>query len=1239
MTSISEVLIQKERSAYASLVIRHVRQRIDAEKPFGILEGHGPTGIGKTHAFISRGGVIDFLHDNRVPVIFCCDRWALLDEITRKITKDSNVKPVVVKKKQDAVEDACRFYRESSRDQHAKLVATIAKYYQRDKLKKLFGLDTSGKKPDDGKILDAIKKYLDDKIKDAEKEIERIKLTEPKQTFNDDDDNFPYNSSSNNLINFLSFCRDRDIAFSDPDEDMTNAIRELSENPFYLSLFPACQWFLEPLETVLVTTTHKLVHGFDIGPLKADATTLSLLEKKHMAVGTGTNACRPAAIIFDEFEAQEAAMLSALASQPNRINNPFEFQKVLHEGYADWASQKEEGEWPLVKTAKDFLERFPEPIPARLVAGDGWDGVSTEYTFRSGNAIFSSTTLLGVIEGERKRIVVHRAVGKRVWPGAMPLPRIIGDVGRRNRFSLRQALRFHEKNDYEILACYNSLFDRPGGGKTRHGSVFENPGRSLVFYGEKDNNRINQKERMTVTESHLAGYDIIGLVPRSSGGGLPTSDLDVKHYAMEKTPEGLLAGLAGERFVFGLSATTCLRRVCNHFDMAWVNAFLADRDALIADDEILRKEIGEIVAEEIPGSDCHFATIPSEGALAGIRDWGGLFDKTFNKDRFIEIWRAVTMISRMVPGNGHGCPDTVTCLTFTASFNDVKQVLNASDNDTIANANHAKTRLCDALKMNILSIPLEDEKTNVRSIQAENSDKKDKEKKKAYFLTFEDSSMKSVLLFLLNAAAYKREDDFQRRLDSLKDHAREKEANLFILTMYASSERGVNLLFDGGMEIDTICIIEPPYYHLSSEPADIKSNLRRIQKITEKGVASLEHQNTALKTLIFREGNYYERAVKTFQAAHKETYDHRIASFASLIQAYGRGVRNWRKLSEKTFYISKRLGVDQIKNLAEDTRLDACLPLLGPIGKGLYACINEHAKTDAPEKRKRQQVNEDIENCLQHFAQRLVDYRNGIAGDEVRKYWEGLRDQLLLGKIQYQIPTGLISGNGKKKISDRETTSLSAWAYEECDKTWKAETHFGALVRKMQKNQETGDEDLGSGLKHYFRLEGTILPVECDGKFYRPKSLIVQSIIKPAVSEYIALDALREYGAQRFCEDRRLYELFDIFIPGIKLAVDVKYWGDETVFKADRNGDADKALERLRDIRKILGDDARLVYVLFLDALDDDHFHSAHAFQDKISKDGFAVVRMLDRHDFSLTRGFKAFRDWLRTNHTPAPLG
>ena len=942
----------KECSVYASLIIEHAGLRIDSEKPFGLLESHGPTGIGKTHAFISRGGVIDFLHGRRIPVIFCCDRWALLEEAGININKNQNpnIKSVLVRSNKHAVEEACKVY--CSKDyekQRDKIAWLLTKYYR----------GFSDNKRHDGAIA-ATRKKLEDKIKDAQKEIEIQKMGGEDVG----------SSKINYLIKFLNFNKGRDIAFDDMAtangrrKRITDAIRELAKNRFYKSVFPACQWFLDPLNTVLVTTTHKFVMGFDIGPLHTSAVTLSLLEKDYMAK-SGANAYKSAAIIFDEFEAQEQAMLSALAGQASYINNPFEVQKVLYDGADCWSSQK--GEGVLIDDAKEFLKKFPEPIPSRLVAGNGWNlkedtkEVAPAYTFRSGNVISASTTLL--VEKGGKDLIVHRGAGRHLELFAG----IIGEVGRRNRFWLKKASEFLENNNPEIHSYLVNLFDKPGGGKTPHGRAFNDPNKILSFRRAKNKSAIKPEERMTRAESHLTGYDFMGLVPMPSGGGLPAPDLDIKHYAMETTPESLLVGLAVERFVFGLSATTCLRRVCNHFDMGWVSAFLASRDALIAEDEVLREGIGEIIADETSGSVCHFVRTPCAVEFE-TKNWpsdlGG-----FKKDRFSAIWSAVIMASN----EGHGCSDTATWLVFTNTYRHVRLALEA----VALNQHHdyiiVGKSVCERLKMEVRPIltpcMAKDEHANAND-------------EHVYLLSFKDPSMKPVLLFFLDAAAYKRAKDFQSRLDWLKDEASRVKADLFVLTFYASSERGVNLLFsgkDGPQEFNSVCLIDLPYYHLSTDQNDIRANLRRIQKFTEKGVTSRDHQEIAFRDLIFNEKT--SASVNSFQSVHKKTIDHQMASFASAIQATGRGVRDWKKSSAKTFYVSEKLVTYQLKNLAGDMRLEACLPLLGPVGNGFYACINAYAAEIAPEIQKNKQVNKNIEEDLKYFARTcLGQYRNLAKG-------------------------------------------------------------------------------------------------------------------------------------------------------------------------------------------------------------------------------------------------------------------
>ena len=1183
------------RADYSGLVIQYLKKRVNAKKYFGLLEAHGPTGMGKTHAFVARHGVIEFLLDHNIPVIFCSDRWALLDEVENKIPDN---RAVVVKKNQTAVKEACDYYLDAikTRSEEIERFAEAFIFHgQPERIEQKLREEGFADK-DTGKSL---VKYLNHMVDKAKKEI---KKNENEMNGDDDSDDRFFSSDTYKLIHFLSFNRGRDIEI----KNIENAIMDLASHPFYLKMFPACAWFIAPTRKILVTTTQKLVHGFYIGPIHLDAMTLPKLEKTYQ--------WNPTAIILDEFEAQEEAMLSALANQTNMIANPFEFQKVVYDGASDWASRGDEEQGELLKMAKKVVKKF-KPLPARLVVGDGWNDVSTEYTFRSGNVIYRSTSLVGVIE--KKRIVIHRAQNYRAYgPKAKPFARIIGRANRINRYCLEGSAHFHDINHNYALSYFMNLFDGPGGSQTKHGKIFNNPTRALLFHGAKRGLMdIRPEEKMSVTESHLLGYDLVGLIQRPTGGALPVSDLDVRHYAMPITPEGLLARWATERFVFALSATTCLHRVCNHFDMGWVNHFLAKRDALIADDAAFRESVGEIVAKETAHAHCHFEMIPKEEALEGLRDIGDyLSKKKHSRKRLFEIWRVIAMLSNRVS------PSPYTCLTFTISFRHIKEML-TEDNEK---ATRAKTAIFQALDIYLSEIHLKEE---------QKEEQKDQNKQSiAYQLNFEDPNKKSVLLFFLNAEAYRLEKDFQKFLNDLKNKARDLGSNLMILTAYASSERGVNLLFYDDIAMDTVCMIEPPYHYISSEASDTRKNLRRMQKITEKGIMRPYVQEVAIKDMLFGgDPSAYERAIKKFQTNHKNTSDHKIAGFASFVQAAGRGVRNWQSVKEKTFYVSEELGISPLKSLANDLRIESCLFLLGPIGQGLYRCIQEKSSADAPRIRKMQRDDQALEQSLQCLTDRLEDFRNGAPESEIyRDYWERIRRAVLLGHVKETIPTHMIGMHSKK---DSQDITLLDFGYEPCDPTWEDATTFGQFIRAIQNADDTNDtkeeNNPLNGLKHYFRIEGTICPLEIDGVFYKPRTKITQSIIKPSVSERVVLEFLRKHGAISYHEDRRLYELFDLFVPKMNLAIDVKYWSDRFILEAEDNGYADKAKARLLSIRKVLGDDAKLLYVFFLDSLDDDRFRDVHAFQDRLSKDGFASIAMFNQHDFSLTNEFIAFQEWL----------
>lgn len=1196
-TSLTEAW-KGEPSEYASLIIKPLASRIASGKPFGLLEAHGPTGIGKTHAFISQSGVIEFLHAHGIPVLFCCDRWSLLDEVDRKIGKNPSLRPVSVKSNAWHADEAHRMYNgnhgltEKDKDGFAGL---IAHYY---------GV------PEDAKD---IRKEIEIRLEAAHKEFERERIKKL-DGLTDEEKGL----KANELIRFLTFDKGRVPVV----KDKAAAIEVLGRNAFYRCIFPACRWFLDPFGTVLIMTTHKLVMGFDIGPLNVSMASLSRVEATSMPFLDVKQGGRTA-VILDEFEAQHKAMLDSVSKQVY-IKDPMSFQSVLY--------GKARDEWihrpgPLQKLATEFLESFPDFIPSHFIAGDNWEADGSAYTFRSGNVIRASGTL-SVEKTSRSYIVHKRPRDKK----SISVSEVIGDISHRNLFWLRYSARLQEGGNPEAARYLGDVFNRSSGEtSTSHGQALGSPDKVLSVHATKSRASIRKEEEMTRTTANLFGYDFLGLTRRPTGGLFDNPDLDVKRYAMEVTPECLLADMASHRFVFGLSATSCLCRACNHFEVEWGKEFLGAREALATEDEAsFHTGIGDLISEKTSGFSCRFGIVLRTTPI-NTNNWDGFFEDGDGKvqphprQRFMTVWDMVTLASR----RGSGISDLSSYLAFTASYGHVERILKAHETFRDQGTRAAREGTCQSLGM------------DVTPIQPLKNNEEDKGwQKPAYLLTFKNPRMKPVLLFLLNAEVYSRSGDFQGRLDSLRDQAGQAGAELFVLTVYASSERGVNLVFSDGIEefseFNAVCLVDLPYFHFSNDPRDIRANLRILQKLMEGGVISRDRCETYAKMMIFGD---MQGAVKKIQSVHSRSRDYLIASFSSAGQALGRGVRDWGKAPSKTFFISQELVAEPLKGVVEDLHVERCLPMLGPILNGLYEVLAGYAEKTGPHTRKRQRVNESIEAMLEYFAHECMERYRGGEGrfQNLPNAWIQMRRSLLLGDVLHEVPELYLK---KKPGAKSGRVALIDWAYEECDPSWEEASQLGNFLKSLQDKKNT----LGRTLRRHLRLEGVVVPVEHGGKAYRPREIVMRSLIKPAVSESLVMEALRGKGVdvRDFHDDRRLFELFDLFLPEVNIAVDVKFWSLNTTFMADEKSMLKESERRLEAIRGVLGDSAKLAYVLFFDTTTENReapyvpgLDDNIPFKERAEKGGILVARMLNPGDFSITREFDTLCGWLTDQLAP----
>ena len=1029
-------------------------------------------------------------------------------------------------------------------------------------------------------------------------------------------------------------------------ERPADAIPELSENLFFMALFPALAWFMNPFQSVLIMTTHKLVLGFLIGPMGVSLENLASHENEHFKF---LRENRRVTIVLDEFELQHDAMLKVL-SMERQINDPPAFQSFMHQNATNWKSQG-----GLIQAAAEaYLAKYPEPMPSSFCSHDA-DEKEPFFLFHSGGLLSTSG-----VYAEQKDVsyVLHK---RPVHPQGIKTESINSILGKqidRCLFWINKGVEAFENGDWELADFFADIFNRVAGEpRTAHGLIFKSPEQSLgvrKWFGQE---AIEDKERMTRSESHMKGFRFLLLSP--AGYGNRVSDhpfLRVTWKAMSVTPERLLVQAALERFIFGISATSCLPRLANHFDMGWVKTYLKERGAWLPDDEVMWLDgLKRMIHEKTARFSVDLQIVPALMKL-NFSNWSGYFNdddaphegsgSSYRQKRFTATWDMISRISREEFGGGID-----TALLFMTSFRHIKRLLEESEKRPALFKG-----LCDQIQARISPCGESEEKES-----------------EVWRVDFLDGVSKPVMLFFLDAKKYKEKDGPERKglrrwINKMGTEARDSGAKLIALVLYASSERGVNLLFeaDNGItsEFDAVGIVEVPYFHFSGEEEKEGSTLqvcRILQKFMDGGVMSRNMGEAYLRKIMESSPHYsrvmsqlqgahkkasYSRVISELQGAHKKTLDYAVSVFASTIQACGRIVRDWQHPRKRVFLFSD-LSAEALLPAADNVYIQKALPLMGPLAASIFGMLRSHATEKAKEKRREQKFNIRAEKVIDHLVQvSMKKCRQGDARyDRFPAAWEGIRRSLLRGDFLAEIPSFYLMPQARH--DEKTTTRLLDWAYEPCEESWRGDSMLLDLFSRL--SLADNKQMLVKAANREMRLEGVILPIEHNGLFYRPCDVVLNNVIRPAIAELLVLEALNALVGNRysryFHDDRRVFELFDLYIPDPGIALDVKLWSLSHILAEDDSGQyQEKAQKRLSDIREVLGAHVKLVYVLCFDNTGENRItpstpfaHGADKhlpFAERMSKEGVSVVRMLEQASgyWDYTREFTTFVEWIQRN-------
>jgi hypothetical protein len=326
------------------------------------------------------------------------------------------------------------------------------------------------------------------------------------------------------------------------------AYRWMASHPVVEALFPAIAFRYRTEVRLLLLTLQKAYYGFFDGKGTRSLTNLS--DEKGLV------------IFLDEFDFLEHDLVKMICRAP-QIDDPFDF--VRHFSQAMTQHKLPKVDYPYSTPIRHRIERIIEIINGVQQRGIEYprynqftwqkettkekERKTTPAIFRTRHAI--STTPLFIHQTERSFQLETQRTDPR-WVTASWFFNAVGTAATRILTLFKELQRDDEVRYREMM--HQSF---------RNTDFLEQVERIAQF---PSHHQGQMTQRGTLLDGGYSLFDIDDLQQRTDN-----EEVEVHHYQMLQTPEGLLRALAESYLVFGLSATADLPRSVHHFDLAWLD--------------------------------------------------------------------------------------------------------------------------------------------------------------------------------------------------------------------------------------------------------------------------------------------------------------------------------------------------------------------------------------------------------------------------------------------------------------------------------------------------------------------------------------------------------------------------------------------------------------------------------------------------------------------------------------------
>ncbi|CAI1529863.1 Uncharacterised protein [Serratia quinivorans] len=999
-------------------------------------------------------------------------------------------------------------------------------------------------------------------------------------------------------------------------------------------ILPAIVWHDEE-QHLLIMTTQKLVSSFYDGRRKVRMSSKEL--RNHI-------------IFIDEFDYQ-AEVLQEYLAQAQWVQEPPECLGQLLDGGRRLLQRMQYVETEPAPMIRERLKTFLDDLDEAL-AGKHVDlaharslviplqqymdnkPFGEHYLFRSDQLVTS------------ERLIMRRAEhGYEITKPDVPLQdndqaidisdflRLMEKFIRQFSLMLTDLTASEDETHEYIKKLTRLLFDpandyRP----SYYGSTLPNMSRFLLPHTDLPELKELRKSNI-LPNTHAS---IFGLTNWLLKQNVADTDIDplriqIKRAFLPTTAEGLLLSLASRNLVFALSATSYIERACNHFDVRWINSALryiaeARNPAIkesflgttfenrseswfkepvpyVQTDDDLRLQstaIEEInnskesirktqLSTEVhdfnrtkngPNSVDLIAALPPD-FFQNDNEPASDFESDYRQDILFKLLDVLDLAGERPQHRGH--------LAFVNSISYLRKWLT----DAIA------TQSRECLTWLKMEPPLSDNPLL-----------------QGFADVFIPVSIHNepALLCLLTAACQKKKD-----FSEAYQAAFSTRRIVIVLTQTASATNGVNLDFslpESGKNMDLTCLylLEPRHYYFSAFQANAGSNddmahagfqLRNLEKLLRAGeISRQQHQRFILPLMMNRKNE-----ISRLNSEYKKTSDYIKNTAANIQQQVGRIERAWCEVPHAEIHLDGEL--------AKDLSRFASLPLYASNRQQLSA-LNRQLLDTLRERDEREQNNflnlimtptQPGKLALDYIDQKLVPAirllrEQSTPENGIMLLWRQLGKAILQHDLAWtpgRNAFGIDLELYKWACFKKPESALNGGKIWYSPQTWQFFDEAAEGRRQYNPQKLYQHIQHHSAITDWFNRKGyrtSVMPCANDlEERYAFHPLVVQRLLMGRLGEEAIRALLYSHAniiTTNQVSDHRLFEQYDFSVKNSDYRVDAKFWGQDTLDKADEEyqqwlasgatpGNAPLGLsKKLAQIRAVEGEKTRLIIANFV---------------------------------------------------------